>query len=449
MNLPVTSRQLTPVEQFTVEVLGDKVQSSALFRALPAHIRPEHFERNLINALLQNPKLMRHDPRLIYREVSKAAALGLLLDPQLGEAYIIESWGRNGPEPQLRTGYRGIMKLARQTKEIASIYPGKVCENDHFAEVGGTDRRLEHQINRRAPRGEAYCYYAVVAYKDGVTDFDVMDLGELHDIRDRSDGWKAFRAGKIKSSPWATDEGEMCKKTVLRRLMKRVPQSPDLSDALAMENAADFAPSAPRLSPQQPVHHLRAVEQPVTIDARPTALAGDDDAGDPYIHEPAADPLTERVAKRLDHYRGKVLARIAELNIDARRIEAAIGRTVELWQAADVARIITELQSIQEGETSADDIYPELPSAGGSTPAPAAAPEASANPRGEASGAKPAEQPADPADEAYAAGRAAADAGVTYEDMPNQYHRYLKSRKAWQDGYSARIAELEGEMSPA
>jgi phage recombination protein Bet len=90
----------------------------------------------------------------------------------------------------------------------------------------------------------------------------------------------------------------------------------------------------------------------------------------------------------------------------------------------------------------------DVPSAGGSTPAPANAPETSASPRGEASGAIPAEQHADPADEAYAAGRAAADAGVPFEDMPGKYHRYLKSRRAWQDGYSARVAELEGEGAP-
>jgi hypothetical protein len=47
-------------------------------------IRPEVFERNLFNALAANRNLLTYAPFYLYREVSKAAALGLLLDPPLG-----------------------------------------------------------------------------------------------------------------------------------------------------------------------------------------------------------------------------------------------------------------------------------------------------------------------------------------------------------------------------
>lgn len=228
-------------DQFRQEVLPPN-RSKALFASMPAHVKPERFERNLAIALRQQPKLLECDPLLVFNEVSKAAALGLLLDPQLGEAYLIAAndWKSGKQVPQLRVGYRGLIKLGRQSGEIEMIYSHEVCRNDEFRCVLGDEKSLKHIPNLMEDRGDVGAYYAVVKFKDGATDFEVMPLREIHTIRDRSDGWRAFRAGKIKSTPWSTDEGEMSKKTVIRRLMKRLPQSPDLADALRIEDEADY-----------------------------------------------------------------------------------------------------------------------------------------------------------------------------------------------------------------
>ena len=78
----------TKLDAYMQEVLPvDKREQ--LFAALPRHIRPELFERNLANAVMANPDLLKCDPREVYREVAQIAALGLMLDPQLGEAYLI------------------------------------------------------------------------------------------------------------------------------------------------------------------------------------------------------------------------------------------------------------------------------------------------------------------------------------------------------------------------
>ena len=78
----------SPVEEFADNVLpADRLHDLA--RSLPAHIKPAVFQRNLLNALMTNLELLEQQPGLVFREVSKAAGLGLLLDPQLGEAYII------------------------------------------------------------------------------------------------------------------------------------------------------------------------------------------------------------------------------------------------------------------------------------------------------------------------------------------------------------------------
>jgi len=232
--------KLSPYDAFKAEVLPPE-RAQSLFSTLPAHVKPERFERNLAIALRQHPNLLKCQPEAVFNEVSKAAALGLLLDPQLGEAYLITGWNarENRPEPQLRVGYRGLIKLGRQSGEITAVYSHDVCANDEFECALGDEKRLSHKPDFMSDRGEVGAYYAVVKLANGETDFEVMSLREIQRIRDRSDGWKAFKAGKIKSTPWSTDEGEMGKKTVLRRLMKRMPASPELTDALRLEDEAD------------------------------------------------------------------------------------------------------------------------------------------------------------------------------------------------------------------
>lgn len=245
--------QLTPVERYRAEVLPP-AKADDLWRSLPAHIKPAVFERNLMNALMQNPDLMRFQPHLVYREVSKAAGLGLLLDPQLGEAYMVVAYNykTKQQEPQLRVGYKGVIKLARQAGNVEAIYAHEVCERDKIICHMGTDKKLVHEPVLFGDRGKVIGYYAVIKYQDGAFDFEPMSLSQVHAIRDRSDAWKAFSEGKIKSTPWSTDNDEMAKKTVLRRLLKRQPQSGELMSAIGIEDEAEFPEM--RTVSQQPRH---------------------------------------------------------------------------------------------------------------------------------------------------------------------------------------------------
>lgn len=251
-------QQGTALERFKEQMLPPE-RAEALWASLPRHINKDRFERNLVNALMQSPDLMRYDPRLVYREVSRVAALGLLLERDLGEAYLIEAWSgkTQRKEPQARIGYRGLIKLAKQSGKIKKVNAREVREHDFFDILQGTKEELVHRPLLFGDPGQPIAYYAVATMTDGETDFERMTVDEIHAIRDRSDAWKAFRDGKIKITPWATDEGEMAKKTVIRRLCKRVEQSPELTEAIRIEDEAEFA-------------HLRDV---TPASSRPTLVA--------------------------------------------------------------------------------------------------------------------------------------------------------------------------------
>jgi len=435
MNTVALSRQLTPIEHFTVQVIGDEQHEATLWSALPAHIRPEHYKRGMMNLFLQKPEMLQYDPRLVFREVSKAASLGLALDPQLGEAYIVPAWNAkaNRKEPELRCGYRGIMKLARQSAVIANIYPVEVCENDHFVHEQGINRRLEHRIDDRKPRGKPFCYYTVVIYKDGTNDFEVMNLEALYKIRDLSDSWKAFKAGKIKSSPWADHEGEMCKKTVIKRQLKRVPQSPELSDAMAMEDAADFAPNVTRLLPGSISRQLRVVETPAADEGEPTF----DDAEE---FEPAVPMMI-------------TAEQIAELRTMADEAGVDHANLCVFFSIADFAEIpaiafdkVAKAIEFKRLKTARANSPTETSPPVVETPAspPAGKPPVSATPPADTGG----DIENDPIAKATAAGRKACRAGVAFEAVPKEFARYINWAAAWQDGHDdeGRVMEAEARQ---
>lgn len=332
----LTTAKPTKLDQLRMEILPPEREHS-FFASLPAHVKPERFMRNLDIALMQNQKLMALEPRLIFREISKAAALGLYLDPQLGEAYLIEAWNGKAKraEPQLRIGYRGLIKLGRQSGEISQIYAHEVHANDVFKASLGDDKKLIHEPDIFGDRGPIVGYYAVVKYKDGDTDFEPLTIAQAHGIRDRSDGWKAFKDGKIKSTPWATDEVEMSKKTAIRRLTKRIPQSPELAEALRIEDAAEHgemvrvaAPPPPK-PPTPP--YLGAPMPPLQDDL---VEIGDEEE---ITHNPSADDANAETGvteQTTGEPADKSIAFLLQLEADLAKCTTA-AEIVEAWNEAD------------------------------------------------------------------------------------------------------------------
>lgn len=337
----VAAPKISPVEAFKMQVLPPE-KAAELARALPAHIRPERFERNLLNAIMQNPGLMKCHPGLVYREVSKAAGLGLVLDPEIGEAYILTVWNpksKAADMPQLRLGYRGMLRLARQSGEVAACFAHAVHENDVIECELGDNPKLVHKPLLFGERGAVIGYYAVVRYKDGTTDFEPMNREDVEKIRARSDAYKAFAAGKIKSTPWQTDFDEMAKKTAMRRLLKRVPKSPDLADALAVEDAGDRARDITPVeaaAPAAPPSKLDMLE-----DASGAASVDVPDDDDPAligeIVEDNAPAAVEAPADPLAPIRGALETCQNDADVD-RAVAEVVTPTIAGWTQYDRGR---------------------------------------------------------------------------------------------------------------
>lgn len=79
-----------------------------------------------------------------------------------------------------------------------------------------------------------------------------------------------------------------------------------------------------------------------------------------FAFEESRQAIVVKVGKNLESYRAKAVARLTELKIEAKRVEAVIGRPVDKWLAPDVARVIAEIQAVNDGMALADDLYPPL-----------------------------------------------------------------------------------------
>lgn len=77
-----------------------------------------------------------------------------------------------------------------------------------------------------------------------------------------------------------------------------------------------------------------------------------------YGFEEAKSAIVGRVGKDLEKYRARVAQRLIELKVPADRVEAQIGKTIDKWLAPDVARVIAEIQSCQDGMADPDEMWP-------------------------------------------------------------------------------------------
>jgi recombinational DNA repair protein RecT len=91
-------------------------------------------------------------------------------------------------------------------------------------------------------RGEIIGCYAIATLHNGDRQAEWMSKDEIEQIRERSETYKAFKAGKVKSCTWVTDESEMWRKTVIRRIYKYLPRTEQMraiDEAIALQNG-DF-----------------------------------------------------------------------------------------------------------------------------------------------------------------------------------------------------------------
>lgn len=218
-----------------VALLQDPAFKAQIALALPRHMTPDRMARIALTEIRKNPELMHCDPLSFAGAVIQCSQLGLEPGSGLGQAYLVPFNNRRKgiKEVNFITGYRGLIELARRSGQVESIVGRSVREKDKFSYAYGDDERIEHVPfpGSNKERGPIIAFYALARLKGGGPPLrEVMDVAEVEEIREQ------YSHG---NPVWRDHFEAMGRKTVIRRLAKFLPMSPELADALRSEETVD------------------------------------------------------------------------------------------------------------------------------------------------------------------------------------------------------------------
>lgn len=237
--------------------------------ALPPQIPVDKFIRTTITAIQMNPELLDADRRSLLGACMKAAQDGLMLDGREAAPVIFRT--KEGPKVQYMPMVGGILKKMRNSGEMASISANVVYEKDQFTYELGDFEEIRHKPFL-GDRGKAIAVYAIARTKDGAVYREVMSVADVEKVR------QASRAKD--SGPWTQWWDEMARKTVIRRIAKRLPSSADVDAVLAADNEAsgfvqqapiDITPAAPSIENPGEPSRLKAAINAETGEIEPPA----------------------------------------------------------------------------------------------------------------------------------------------------------------------------------
>lgn len=226
------SKQLAPITALTKDIAS---QSKQLQTMLPKGMDVNRFMRTTVNAIsthAQADALMKADRKSLFSACQKAAGDGLLIDGK--EATLVTFKNQVTYMPMVQ----GLVKLARNSGEIANIVAEVVYKEDDFSYRPGIDEQPVHSPDWFADdRGKPVGAYAVVILTSGEKICTVMKESRIMAIANGGRNAHQYTPGK------GAHFEEWWKKTVIKNVLKYAPKSTYLEQALDNDNG-NFDPDA-------------------------------------------------------------------------------------------------------------------------------------------------------------------------------------------------------------
>jgi len=180
-----------------------------------------------------NESLQKCTPDSIQKSFLESAALGMSLNKQIKECTMVARWNKrkNCHEANLVPMYQGMLNGARKHGDAKHFNVQLIHEND-FVDVNlATGEVKDHKPAQLAGKepGAITGVYAIAIMNDSTRIIEIMWMDEINKVRNASDSYRKWKKdGEKGFKPiWVTWFEEMCKKTVLRRLCKRLKYDAD------------------------------------------------------------------------------------------------------------------------------------------------------------------------------------------------------------------------------
>lgn len=236
-----------------------------------AGFSPEKVKQEIsfaVQHINKSPQLQKCTQQSLLQSVLNVSNIGLSLNPAAKESYLIPRWNNvsKNYEGSLEPSYVGLVKLLTDAGSVKSIlcqlhYEGDKIEIDLANNINPVKHIPELS---RSKRGNISGVYALATLLDGTRQVEYMSIEEVNEIRERSETYKAFKAGKIASCTWESDFGEMARKTVIKRIYKYLPRT----ERMAQVDKAIEADNSDYMASDAQVNYIESLLESSTLEER-------------------------------------------------------------------------------------------------------------------------------------------------------------------------------------
>lgn len=210
-----------------VDLIKNPKTKQAISMALPSHIKPDRIISTALRACNTNPEIAKCNPLNVLACVIQSAQLGLQIGV-LGQAFLIPYKGVCTLVP----GWRGLVDIAHRSGQVR-IWTNVVREGDSFRYQIGTEQFISHTPGDEIRDDKITHAYACGEIKGFAT--KTIECWTIEKINKHRDKYN-----KVGDKHYSYREPEMyARKVVLLQLLKYLPQSIELQQAIDLDVQAE------------------------------------------------------------------------------------------------------------------------------------------------------------------------------------------------------------------
>lgn len=224
-----TGKTENPVASFTNFLDRFKPQ---LALALPKHLNPDRMSRLAVTAFSTTPKLQECEPKSIVASIMTAGQMGLEIGVN-GQGFLVPY----GKTCTFVPGWKGLVDLVSRSGR-ATVWTGAVFQGDHFDYALGDAPFVKHKPGDEDDPEKLTHVYAVGRVNG--SEWPVIEVWPMSKI------WKhRNKYNKVGDRHYSFRDKEMyARKVPLLQVLKYMPASVELSNAIAVASAADMGQNA-------------------------------------------------------------------------------------------------------------------------------------------------------------------------------------------------------------
>lgn len=219
-----TGKKENPVASFSAFLEKFKPQMAL---ALPRHLTADRMARLAVTAFSTTEKLQACEPKSIVASIMTAATLGLEIGVD-GQCFLVPY----GKTCQLVPGWKGLVDLVSRSGR-ATVWTGAVFQGDEFDYALGDSPYIKHRPGEENDPDKITHVYAVGRVNG--SQYPVIEVWTIKKV------WKhRDKYNKVGSKHYSFRDPEMyARKIPLLQVLKYMPKSIELANAIALNDAAE------------------------------------------------------------------------------------------------------------------------------------------------------------------------------------------------------------------